>query len=229
MTAAPTPPRPRSALALWARSAHDLRQPLHGLKLLTGLLAGEADATARNEICANMAAALQALQTMIDSLAELAAMEASATPPPIAPCGLDTLLADVAAELQPFAAHHGGCVSATANGLVVTGNARWLREIARSLALYALWLKPTAQIGLTARHDGPRTVIEVATTALLPPPAPTRSARLFTEVPALVNATPTLAVGLGMDLMEQVAEQLGATIETTNPAAGGTVYIVRPA
>lgn len=226
MPAVPPRPAPATALSLWAASSHDLRQPLHGLKLLTGLLAGEDDADARDKLAAKMAAGLLALQTMIDNLSELATLEAGGSQPPLAPCTVDALLADIAAELHPAAAHGHGSLATRASSLTVSSNSRWLRETVRSLVIYALWVDPAARIVVGAHRAATHTVVEVnSSTPLTLQPA--RSARHFTELPMTLNDAPTLAIGLGMPLLDYVTRHLGATIEISALPAGGTSYTLK--
>jgi two-component system CheB/CheR fusion protein len=212
--------------SVWAAAAHDLRQPLQGVKLLARVLAEEPDGAARRQIGSRLEAAAASLQVMIDRLAEIAAAEAQSITLRMAPCDLHDLLSSIASDIRSLAESRGGSIAAAPCALTVVSEPRLLREVIRGLALHAFWIDPSAAVTLSARPEGPHTVIAVATAVQLSPSA--AMPHMFTEMSMSAGADHTLVIGLGLRLVEHVLSLLDLTLQTSYLPNGGTTFTIVP-
>lgn len=215
-----------TSASILAAAAHDLRQPLQGMILLSGSLVLEPDEHARSEIGQRMTAAIASLQTMLGLLVDLALIESSSLPA-AEPCDLDALLRNLLPELEAVAAHRGGSVQLTEHGARIETAPRWLREAVRGLVLHALWLQPSTTVSVAARMAAGRCTVEILTAAPLPDARPQRS---FTELPYRTAERLALSAGFGLRLVEHVAALLGFAL-IVEPAAGpgARLALVAPA
>lgn len=217
----------QTTASLLAAAAHDLRQPLQGMSLLTGSLVVEPDEHARSEIGQRMTAAIASLQAMLQLLIDLAQTESQGLPAAES-CDLDALLRELLAELQAVAAYRGGDLSLTQHGTVLKTAPRLLREAIRGLVLHAFWLRPSTTVGIAARTGTAGITIEVLTTTALPNTHPQRT---FTELPYVANDRLALSAGLGLRLVAHVAALLGfaLVIEPADPGTRLALVAVSPA
>lgn len=218
-----------SAVSVWSAAAHDLHQPMQGLRLLTGAMAAEADEAARRRIGALVEVALASLQRMLDLLSEIAKLEAHDAAVAVVPYKIDGILAQIAAELHPLAAQKSGSITASDCTITTALDRNMLGEAIRGLTLHLMGQNPTAQINIAARIDGAHTIIEVA--AASPPAAGPAAAigppGLFIEQIFMQGENPALAVGLGLRLVEHVAGVLGLVLVTSPLPDGGTAFLLR--
>lgn len=215
-----------SVAALLAASAHDLRQPLQGLKLLTGVVANEADAARRQQSTLRMDISINSLLAMLELLGEIAKLEHEGLVARSAPIVLDDLLSAVAAEISPVVAGRGGAVTAATSGLVVQSDRSLLQECVKGLVLNALWLDAASKLTMSARPGGRHAVIEVAVDR---PIAPTTGpGRVFIELSYSSVGQPALTTGMGLRAVELVAGLLGLSLESQPSSWGGTTFTLTP-
>lgn len=224
-TASTSPRTPGRVAAVWGSVAHDLRQPLQGLKLLTAVMANEDDAAARAQTRLRMETAVHSLQAMLERLSDLAVLEAQENGPGPGMVVLDHVLADIAAELADAAAYGGGAIAAATSGVQLAAEEKNLRDAVRGLAMHALWLDPQARIMLSAVRAGQGCAIRVETAVALPGGQPTRPA-LFTELPVRIAGTPALVLGIGYPFVAHLATLLDLELTTERTTAGGTAFVL---
>lgn len=207
--------RKETSASLIAAAAHDLRQPLQAMNLLTSTLILEPDDHMRGEVGERMTAAIGSLQAMLDLLIDIARME-SAGLPAAEPCDLDPLLRACMPELTAVAAHRGGTVTLAENGVRIETSPRFLREAVRGLVLHAVWLQPSASISIAAQNNAGNCTVEILAAAALPDAG---HQRMFTDLPYRANDRLALSVGMGLRFIEHVAGLLGFAL-VIEPAAG---------
>lgn len=219
----PSPEAP--AATLWSAAAHDLRQPMQAIKLLSRVVADEPDACERRKIGARLELVAQSLQVMLDWLSEISALATSPCGPDVADCRLDDLLAGVAGEFDCLVGQRGGSVvldtDAAANVTVRT-NPRLLRELIRGLTMHALWLDPAARVTFRATKDS------ICVETARPLTGDGCPSRVFTELSVTAAGATRPVLGFGYRMVEHVAPLLGLTVSTRPAPGGGTALVLGP-
>lgn len=210
-----------------AAAAHDLHQPLQGLKLLTGVVANETNATRRKQSTLRMDASIGSLLVMLELLGEIAKLEQQGLAPRSTWFALDDLLSAVVAEVTPVVAGRGGAITAAASGLTVQSDRPLLQECIKGIVLNAFWLDAASQLTLSARSGGPCAVIEVKVDRPVAPPV--GPGRVFVEFGYASGGQPALATGLGLRAVGDVAGMLGLALESQPASSGGTTFTLKPA
>lgn len=223
------PPEARgsgSVAALLAAAAHDLRQPLQGLKLLTGVVANEADAARRQQSTLRMDTSIGSLLIMLELLGEIARVESQGLGQRSTSFPLDDLLSALVAEIAPVVAGRGGTMTAIACGLKVHSDRRLLHDCIKGIVLNAFWLDMASQLTLSVRPGGEHPTIEVTVDRPVAPSA--GPGRVFIELGYIGGGQPALHTGFGLQGVKHVAELLGLSLAAQPAAWGGTVFTLRP-
>lgn len=215
-----------SVAALLAAAAHDLRQPLQGLKLLTGVVANEANAARRQQSTLRMDTSIGSLLTMLELLGEIARVENDGLGQWSQSFALDDLSSIVVAEVAPVARGHGGGVTAAASGLMVQSDRRLLHECVKGLVLNAFWLDKASRLIVSARQGEAHAAIEVEVDRPVAPP--TGPGRVFVEFGYTSGGRPALVTGLGLGAVEHVAALLGLSLKSQPSSCGGTIFTLTP-
>ncbi|MCH9809359.1 MAG: HAMP domain-containing histidine kinase [Alphaproteobacteria bacterium] len=122
----------------WAQAAHDLRQPIQSLLLMTQAMSGCRDETERRQIADAMDDTLISLQDMFDGLATLAKLEAGYEPASVGPCLLSDVCARAEASLKDRISERGIHLSLNAAPVEVTTNASLFEKLIAGLIGNAL-------------------------------------------------------------------------------------------
>lgn len=199
---------------LLAGIAHEIRNPLGGMELFTGLLAEELAGKPEAAHVDRIRSELKTLSRVVDEFLDYA----RAKPLQAEPCDLDGLVAEVGVLVQPIAAERGVEVVATARGHCA-GDREKLRRALLNLARNAVEASPSgAMVEIAARPDPAHgTVIEVLDRG----PGLTEEARDKLFRPFFT--TKERGTGLGLALAKKVADSHRGTLELLPRDGGGTV------
>ncbi len=199
---------------LLAGIAHEIRNPLGGMELFTGLLAEEIAGRPEAAHVERIRIELKTLSRVVDEFLDYA----RARPLQTEPCELDGLLAEVAVLVQPIAADRGISVVVSARGRCA-GDREKLRRALLNLARNAVEASADrATVELVAQADGGgRAVIEILDRG--PGIGPEAQEKLFRPF----FTTKERGTGLGLALAKKVADAHGGTLELLPREGGGTV------
>lgn len=199
---------------LLAGIAHEIRNPLGGMELFTGLLAEELAGKPEAAHVDRIRSELKTLSRVVDEFLDYA----RAKPLQAEPCDLDGLVAEVGVLVQPIAAERGVEVVATARGHCA-GDREKLRRALLNLARNAVEASPAgAMVEIAARPDAAHgTVIEVLDRG----PGLSEEARDKLFRPFFT--TKERGTGLGLALAKKVADSHRGTLELLPRDGGGTV------
>lgn len=206
--------RRASSLDLWARAAHDLRQPIQSLLLLTAVLADSQDEAARRQTAQFMEDALIDLQGLLDDLGKFARLEAGIEKPIQAPCLLPEIAAQVAGKLTGIMAGQNVALRITVAPISVTSDASWLKTMLTGLVLNALNFGAGNEILIRNRRSGNRDRIEIAFKG--PAISSTQQGLAFVELRSSGRQTMLGRPFAGLGLIRQIASVLGCAIESTS-------------
>jgi two-component system, sensor histidine kinase len=148
------------AAPLWAQASHDLRQPVQALLLLARTLPntppGELGAVARH-----LESAVQGLQGMLETLADLARLEAGLVDAGLAPCPLLEATARALEETRWAYEEQGVSVRRALGPWMVRSSAKRLPVLISSLVLNAVKHARGSEILIASRRRGSRLDLEL--------------------------------------------------------------------
>lgn len=198
------------SLDLWAQAAHDLRQPIQSLLLLTQVMADTQDQLKRQQTARTMEDALVRLQAMLDELVGLGRLEAELDGQKMAPCSLSDIAATAVREVAAAAAERTVSIVCTIAPVAVTSHARLLEKVVAALVLNALHFGIGQDIRIDYRPAGDAHRIEIAFEGS---PVSTPQQRLaFIELRSLDGQSPMRIVP-GLGFIRQLSGLIGCAIE----------------
>jgi signal transduction histidine kinase len=199
---------------LLAGIAHEVRNPLGGMELFTGLLAEELAGRPEAAHVARIRAELDTLSRVVDEFLDYA----RARPLQTEPCGLSGLLAEVADLVQPLAAERKVAVTTAASGYCAADREK-LRRAVLNLARNAVEATPdggTVELAASADSGG-GAAIEVRDRG------PGMSAEARAKLFRPFFTTKERGTGLGLALAKKVADAHRGVLELAPREGGGTV------
>ncbi len=194
---------------------HDIRQPLHALLLyLSALERRVHDAEAR-EVLGKADRAAQSLANMIESLIQLARLDAGKVEADIEKVSLKTLFEDLVA--------HAPQITADPTPLYVQSDPALLHSIMQQLVANATTHGGGAAHVSASEHNG---AIEISVRDSGPGMAPADQERIFGEFVRLDGA-PSTGLGIGLTIARKLATLLKHEIEVRSAPGEGATFIVR--
>jgi len=198
---------------LLAGIAHEVRNPLGGLTLFSGVLAEETAGTPAARHVERIQAEVATLSHVVEEFLDFA----RARPPSREPVDLAALLGEVAELVRPLAAERGVEVQAAGGG-TASGDGEKLRRAALNLARNAVEATPdNGLVQLAAKVEDGAAVLEALDRG--PGVAPEAREKLFRPF----FTTKARGTGLGLALAKKVADAHGGTVELLDREGGGTV------
>lgn len=181
-----------------AAASHDLRQPVQSLLLLQTALARRVEGHKAEDLVENMAVALDALHSLLDSLLDISKLDAGVITPQPASFPLQKLLGRLEDEFAPRMAEKGLRFRVVPTRSWVHSDPALLERILRNLLENALKYTKEGGIVLGCRRRQDRLQIQVADTG---PGIPEEHFReIFQEFVQVGNAERDRRQGLGLGL-----------------------------
>jgi two-component system, sensor histidine kinase len=209
-----------------AAASHDLRQPVQSLFLLVDVLrnAVEGEPAARTVEAAWEAT--KALRGLLDSLLDIARLDAGLVSPQVMPIPLQPLLERLAGEAQPEAARKGLRLRTVPTRAAVSSDAVLLERILRNLVENALRYTDRGGILLGCRRRGEHLRIEVVDTGRGIPAE--KIDEVFKEFVQLENdeRDRRKGIGLGLAIVRRLAALLGHRVDVRSRLGHGTRFSV---
>jgi two-component system OmpR family sensor kinase len=209
-----------------ADAAHELRTPLAGLKLQFQLLERSNGADERAEALANLRAGIERAIRLAQQLLTLARLEPGPEPLPLRRVCLDSLARRTLAELAPIARHKSIALHFTGTEDVAAhGDPEQLRILLGNLVDNAIrYTPPGGRVDVRALREAAHAVLEVADSG--PGIAPVERSRVFDRFYRVAGNEET-GSGLGLSIVQRIAQAHGASIDLGQSAAGGLLVRVR--
>ena len=206
-----------SAIGLWARAAHDLRQPIQSLLLQTTVIANTEHAAERHQIEQQMEDALLGLQSMLDDLGALGRLQVGIDALNPTACKVPDVLAEVASEIADVSTEQKVSLKIEAAAIGITSDARLIAKVIAGLVLNAMEFGTGSEIVIGARQSDIGTAIDVEFDG--PPIPPGRQALAFIELRSRPHSGAVRRTALGQGLIVQLAAILGGTVEYVSLSA----------
>jgi two-component system, sensor histidine kinase len=213
-----------SIAELWARAAHDLRQPVQAALLLSKVLAAAEAPPDIRRAARHIGTSLSSLYNMLEFLVVLSRLEAGVASVPIRNCELAEVLAAPLREIKKVAAKRGVALRTRNLRGRAKSNPQLLAMAAKSLLLNALKFGSGAEIVVSCRRRSDMLVLEVRFCGGVVDPTSEESA--FFEVSTLAAGARSSELGIGRLLLERLCWRLGHTLEQTRSPPDGRLLAI---
>ncbi|MBE1161872.1 PAS-domain containing protein [Dyella acidiphila] len=204
-----------------AAAVHDLLQPLNAARLFAGTLKNH---TADAPTLERIERSLQALDSQLTSMLDLARLDAGATAPDIRSFALAPLLQELAIQFGIMAQAKGLQLSFVPTSAWVRSDPALLRRALQNFLSNALHYTPQGRILLGCRRTAAALRIEVWDTGIGIPAD--RHHIIFQEFRRLDTAVDAdeRSAGLGLSIVERIAKLLGHPFSMRSWPGHGSVF-----
>jgi CheY-like chemotaxis protein len=209
-----------------AAASHDLLQPLHAARLFVAALGEEQEGDdAETRRLANQAdRSIAAADGLLRALLNLAKLEAGKVQPAVRPIPLGPLLDDLHREFLPIAADKGLRLRLAPTKAWVKSDRDLLRSLLQNLIGNALAYTAEGSVVVGVRRDGAMLRVEVWDTG---PGVPDHAREaIFKDFSRGESAIGTSGMGLGLAIVERVANLLGHPVALRSTVGRGSVFSV---
>lgn len=214
----------------FASASHDLRQPIQAVRLFIDVLAGATTATPQAAIVEKASEGLASAESILNSLFDVARIEAGMVAPSFKPVLLADLFQTLFDEWAPQAAAKNIRLKQHVAACVVTSDALMLERIVRNLLANAIRYTDSGGVLIGCRLHGEMTLVEVWDTGRGIPPEHLQG--IWEEFYQVGNASRNHAegLGLGLSIARKLAASLGHDLDVRSTPGKGTVFrlTIRP-
>ncbi len=208
-----------------AVASHDLRQPLHAVSLLNGLLARPQSADKIAEISSQMGKALAALERLFNSVLDFSKIEADKIRPDLVWLPIPRLFGVLRASYTSQA-HDKGLVFTTVEApMQVYTDPGLMERILRNLIENALKFTPQGSITVNAQVQAGDLVVSV--TDCGPGIAANLRDEVFKEYYQGSDNKTNSGLGLGLAIVRRLSHLLGLKVEVVDAAPRGSQFNLR--
>jgi Na+/proline symporter/signal transduction histidine kinase len=210
----------------FAAASHDLLQPLHVARILTGALT-ERNRTGRtNALLGQLDHALGSVDELLQTVLDISKLDTGAVQPRLDAVELHSLLTGAAASFQPLAAKRGLNLCVVPSRLAVRTDPTLLRRILQNLICNALRYTRQGKVLVGCRRRGSRVLIEVWDTGV--GIAPDQIPLIFDEFRrgSANDADTPPGLGLGLAIVDRISRMLEHPISVRSWPERGSVFSV---
>jgi len=201
---------------IWARAAHDLRQPVQAAVLLANVLDSVSEPSELKRAAKHIEGSLGSLLDMLDILILLSRIEAGLQTAPLRACELADVLSSVMRETADIAAERGLQLRFQGMQGVVHSHPKLLAVATRSLVLNAIEFGNDEEIHVACRRRGNQLRLEVVFKGA--PIDATSKDCAFVQLSPSRGAPTGGVLGLGPVLLEHLCRLLGHKLEYGEPS-----------
>jgi signal transduction histidine kinase/CheY-like chemotaxis protein len=207
-----------------AAASHDLRQPMHALRLFASAALGTHDEAERRRIVERVDASVASLSALFDALLEVSRLDSGAMKPELHTVSVRELLAELGAEMGESAREKGLTLRVRAVDAALRTDRVLLGRILRNLLSNAISYTERGGVLLAARRRGERLRLEVWDTGVGIPES--LQAQVFEEFFQVGNPERDRrkGVGLGLSIVARLAALLGYRVELRSRVGQGSRF-----
>jgi signal transduction histidine kinase/CheY-like chemotaxis protein len=213
-----------------AVASHDLRQPLHALTILSGLLARRSTSEKIGEVAEQIVRSVGSFEKLFSSLLDLSRLEVGAMHPELRPTSLASLVRQLETEYETRAGAKGLRFAVRECEVSIVTDPVMLERILRNLIDNAIKYTERGGIELLCERRSDAVVIRVADSG--PGIRPEEREAVFEEFYQASDGRRhrETGLGLGLAIVRRLAELLGYTVGIESEVgAGTTIQVLIPA
>ncbi len=207
-----------------ASASHDLRQPLHAMTLLIGLLAQRARGQGLDDVIERIDQSAEAMESLLKAILDISRLDAGVEQACLETLSVDALLARIERHFAPTAQSRSLALRVRASDAWVRSDEVMLSRMLDNLVGNALRYTRRGGVLVAARRRQDAVVFEVRDTGIGIEPG--RLGDIFEEFVQLHNPQRDRAqgLGLGLSIVRRTAQLLGHRIEVESTAGRGSVF-----
>lgn len=205
-----------------AGAAHDLKQPIHALGIYAEWLSNEPDLV--DELGPKILQSTQAINTLFDSLFDLARLDGDEFRNEPRALDVAALLADLHVQFRPLAVQKGLQLRVRPCAGSVMADPIVLRRILGNLVSNAIRYTSHGGVLLCARMRGHHVAFEVWDTGI--GVAPEQQSRIFSEFYKVQTGGTEDGFGLGLAIVHRLAATVGYPVSLHSRLARGSMFRV---
>ena len=217
----------RSKTRFLAQAGHDLMQPLDAARLTLSTLEDVQTTAEGRGLVRKVERGLVSIEGLLKTLLDISRLDSGVMAPHVEPVALGEILADLAADFAPVAARRGLRLDVVPTRLHVASDATMLTRILQNLIGNALRYTERGHVLVGARRIGDhRLRIDVLDTGRGIPEDQHRA--IFEEFHRghPTTADGEIGLGLGLSIVQRLAEALDHPIRLRSVVGRGSVFSV---
>ncbi len=212
-----------------ASASHDLRQPMHAISLLVGILRERVVDAEEQLLVGKIETSVQAMENLFGSLLDISKLDAGAVKPSVSSFPIENVLRLIELNYSPLAQEKGITLKVMRSGVTVSSDAQLLERILGNLIANAIRYTSQGRVLVGCRRCGKGLRVLVFDTGLGIPAAHLDD--IFDEFFQLANPERdrSKGLGLGLSIVKRSAALLNhALIVESLPGRGSTFGIEVP-
>jgi two-component system, sensor histidine kinase len=209
-----------------AAASHDLRQPLHSLTLFTSALNERIKYPEVSKIVGNINASVRSLEQLFNALLDISRLDAGVLQPIVRHFHLQDLHRNLINDFASEAARKGLKLECPSCEFVLLSDPTLLERIIRNFVSNAIRYTKQGEVRISCKPHAGWLRIEVADTGIGIPTDQQRA--IFSEFYQLGNPERdrSQGLGLGLAIVDRVAQLLGHPIEVQSKTGQGSCFSV---
>jgi two-component system, sensor histidine kinase len=201
---------------------HDLLQPLHAARLSLSAMGEDPRQMPNQRLTGQIDQALSSIEDLLRSILDISKLEAGAVRPSIEVTPLQTVFQTVATSIEPIARDKGLQLTVRPTTAMTSTDPLMLRRILQNLLANAVNYTRRGRLLLAARRRGDTLRIEVWDTGGGIEPAEQKV--IFEEFQRGSQQEQTAGFGLGLTIVQRMAEALAHPVNLCSRPGAGTCF-----
>ena len=210
-----------------AAASHDLRQPMHSIGLLVGVLGESLREPAQQHLAGKVSQAVLMMEDLFESLLDISKLDAGLSLPERESFALDAVLSRVEQAFAPQAAARGLRLRRRPCGRMVVSAPAWIERIVGNLLANALRYTSSGGVLLGCRQRGAELLLQVWDSGC---GIPAEHLQLVFEEFVRLDGPDhghAKGLGLGLSIVKRSADLLGHVVSVRSRPGRGSVFEIR--
>ena len=209
-----------------AAASHDLLQPMNAARLLIAALRERALQEQDAHLVERVHLALENAEDLLTDLLDISKLDQNAVNPDISDFRIDQLISSMVGEFQPVAENKGLQLRGLRSSAMVRSDSRLLLRIIRNFISNAIRYTDQGRVLVGCRRQGDILSIQVWDTGTGIPED--KQSEIFKEFQQLEchTAKDRQGVGLGLAIVERIANMLEHPLRVRSVAGKGSVFSI---
>jgi signal transduction histidine kinase len=207
-----------------AAASHDLRQPMHAISLLVGMLRSRAATGQEQEVTQRLERSVEAMDSLFNAILDLSKLDSGAVRSSVAQLPLRAILDSIEVHLAPLAASKQLALNVFPSRAIVRTDRALLERVLRNLVSNAIKYTRKGGVLVGCRRRGDRLAVGVWDTGA--GIAPEDLERIFDEY-VQVGGGPrdrSEGLGLGLSIVRRLARLLDSEVRVASTPGRGSWF-----
>lgn len=207
-----------------AAASHDLRQPLHSLRLFTATLEMQTRNTQHKTLVGQIDSSVKSLEELFNALLDISKLDAGTINVDLQHVRMDSLLAQIEGEFTPLATEKMLDFHVHLDDHIIHTDALLFETLLRNLVGNAIRYTESGSVTISSQASNQRVWLSISDTGIGIPLAD--QTRIFEEFVQLGNAERdrNQGIGLGLSIVKRLADLLDIEIVVESTTGHGTQF-----